>query len=743
MLPGAWLPGVCLLLLARPARPCPEGCDCFVGEVFCSDEGLVAVPLDTPLNASDIVFVETSFTTLGPRAFSGSPNLTKVVFLNTRLCCFGPDAFGGLPRLQDLEITGSALSNLSSDTFSNLTSLGKFTLNFDMLEALPEGLFHQMGALESLQLQGNQLQNLPARLFWPLKCLKTLNLAQNQLAQLPEELFEPLCSLQSLRLSSNKLSILPQAVFGTLGSLRELFLDSNSISELPPGLFAKLGHLEKLWLQRNAIGHLPLAIFSSLGNLTFLNLQGNMLQTLPAGLFAGTPALVGLSLSYNQLEAVSEGAFARLSSLGSLTLSHNAITHLPAGVFQDLEELVKLYLGSNNLTALHPALFQNLSKLELLSLSRNLLTTLPEGIFDSNYNLFNLALHGNPWQCDCHLAYLFNWLYQYSDRFFNVQTYCAGPAYLKGQVLPALKEEQLVCPVTRDRLGFQAPGPEDREPGDAWDLVAEERAAWTRCTYSNSEGTVVLACDEARCRWLNVHLSSRQESASPGLRHFNVSQTRTWADLASQGAPLWHRGGTALLTEPKEATGAAVSSLEGTAGTLTRVRGGRFLAGGRSCRGFCLLELWESASPLSAPAREAAGGGLGFSGRHCHLVASGHAGAFSFVPVILRVLYRGTALQDSEVSGLVHDLPTGCQALLCVKSCTDLCLPLTRSSVNTKLSSLIGYFPFSRMAPWHIYMLGTLYFFFAIVSELFSILENLTPLAVLNPYFIKKNFFNV
>jgi hypothetical protein len=244
---------------------------------------------------------------------------------------------------------------------------------------------------------------------------------------------------------------------------------------------------------------------------------------LPTGLFTHTPGLVGLSLSHNQLETIAEGTFANLSSLVSLTLSHNAITHLPAGVFRDLEQLVKLYLGSNNLTALHPALFQNLSKLELLSLSRNQLTTLPGGIFDTNYNLFNLALYDNPWQCDCHLAYLSNWLRQFSDHLFNIHTYCAGPAYLKGQMVPALKEEQLVCPVTRDRLGFQALGLDDREPGGSWDLTVEERAAHSRCTYSNPEGTVVLACDKAQCRWLHIQLSPRQGLDSLVMT-YNASQ---------------------------------------------------------------------------------------------------------------------------------------------------------------------------------------------------------------------------
>lgn len=65
--------------------------------------------------------------------------------------------------------------------------------------------------------------------------------------------------------------------------------------------------------------------------------------------------------------------------------------------------------------------------------------------------------------------------------------------------------------------------------------------------------------------------------------------------------------------------GAALSSLEvttrppasppkGQPNTSTRWRWGRSRAGGESCRGFCLLQLWANARPLGARARGAAGG---------------------------------------------------------------------------------------------------------------------------------------
>ena len=99
MPPGDWLRWACLLLLAGPTLPCPQGCDCFIREVFCSDEGLAAVPLDIPPHATDIIFVETSFTVVGSRAFSGSPTLPRLSFLP---CCPSRQGHIVTPIIQQL-----------------------------------------------------------------------------------------------------------------------------------------------------------------------------------------------------------------------------------------------------------------------------------------------------------------------------------------------------------------------------------------------------------------------------------------------------------------------------------------------------------------------------------------------------------------------------------------------------------------------------------------------------------------
>lgn len=86
-----------------------------------------------------------------------------------------------------------------------------------------------------------------------------------------------------------------------------------------------------------------------------------------------------------------------------------------------------------------------------------------------------------------------------------------------------MKQEQLICPVNPGHLSFRALGLDEGEPAGSWDLTVEGRAAHSQCAYSNPEGTVLLACEESRCRWLNIQLSSRDGSDSAAMV-YNSSQ---------------------------------------------------------------------------------------------------------------------------------------------------------------------------------------------------------------------------
>lgn len=161
--------------------------------------------------------------------------------------------------------------------------------------------------------------------------------------------------------------------------------------------------------------------------------------------------------------------------------------------------MVKLYLSSScNLTVLHPHPLPEPVQAELLSLSRNLLTmSLKWHLSDTNGQPVQPGPVWEPWQCDLQLTISLAGCISIATGSSTSRPTRAGPAYLKGQVVPALKEEQLVCPITRDHLGFQAPGPEDRGAGGRLGPAAEEGQPGADAPTAIPREPWVLACDEA------------------------------------------------------------------------------------------------------------------------------------------------------------------------------------------------------------------------------------------------------
>nr|XP_056705841.1 carboxypeptidase N subunit 2-like [Euleptes europaea] len=501
--PGSWLdrwrasgPLRCLCLLAAallsdPAWTCPAPCQCFGNTtVFCTED----VPEGIPPNATRLVFAETSLQSLRSRAFGNSSALTMLLLLkNPLLCSVEEAAFEGLPNLRELAISGSNLSTLARESLAGLAHLRQLSVKFSPLATLEGGLFNSTPALKSLHLEGNQLELLPPNIFHPLKELETLHLAQNLLAGLPEEAFEPLALLQVLRLSDNRLSRLLPETFSPLVELRELFLDGNGLTELPGGLFSRLSRLKRLCLRYNGLRLLCPTAFSLLSGLATLDLDNNRLADLPEGLFEGTPNLTRLSVAHNHLRSIPDGLLAPLSRLSSLVLSHNLLGNLSAGAFQGLSTLTQLHLDHNHLRALPRDAFANLTSLTALDLASNRLASLPEGIFDGNAHLYSVALEGNPWACDCHLAGLVSWLRE--DRWrLKADAFCRRPDYLEQVSLQAVREELLVCLPDPEAAHCRA------------QAQGASGAPWSGCLYLDAAGAIQLTCSADRCHQLSLCL---------------------------------------------------------------------------------------------------------------------------------------------------------------------------------------------------------------------------------------------
>ncbi|XP_066477687.1 carboxypeptidase N subunit 2 [Tiliqua scincoides] len=513
---GRWLVGQqhCLLfglLLAGLAQPCPAPCQCFGSTtVFCTEEFLMEVPEGIPPNATQLLFVATSLEAVPSRALTNCSSLASLAFLDNPIHSVAEASFAGLPLLAELDISASQLTALPSGAFLGLANLSRLAIKFSPIDTLEEGLFNHTPRLEALHLLGNRIGSLPPHIFRPLRHLRTLDVSQNRLATVPEQLFAPLLDLQVLKLSDNNLSSLPPTLFSPLTRLQELFLDGNALTELPLGIFSQLACLRQLHLQRNALQCLQPSIFPpSLPSLAVLNLASNQLAELPEGLLDGTPHLTKLSLASNQLQQLPERFFGQLSKLSTLLLSHNRLHSLPSGVFQGLPALTRLDLAHNSLTVLPREGFANLTGLEVLDIAHNHLRVLPEGIFDANELLHQVSLKGNPWACDCRLAYLAKWL-QDTELPLNSQAFCWSPASLKGRDLPTVPKEQLVCP-PRDPPEKSGCRAKPQVPSGE----ADSATPW--CTSQDATGAAQLLCDDAgACHQLLLLLPSGEGWDSSG-----------------------------------------------------------------------------------------------------------------------------------------------------------------------------------------------------------------------------------
>ncbi|KAM9320229.1 nyctalopin [Gastrophryne carolinensis] len=294
---------------------------------------------------------------------------------------------------------------LSERAFGTLPSLKCLSLGHNNISFITPGAFKGLPNLTELKMAHNQyIRYIHTRTFSALKKLLKLDLADCNLFNIPDRIFVDLPLLQELMFFQNNFRRIPGAVRG-MKNLTHIYLESNRIEAVA----------------YNSLQDIP--------NLKYLNLQDNKMYVIHDKSFQDCQKMEYLFLNDNLLNELPDNSFKGLKRLKMLNLGGNFIQNVSRSWFQDLVELEVLYLDRNNIGWIEEGAFENLTSLVALHLNSNNLTTLPLDVFQPVYFIGRLFLFKNPWECDCRLQWLREWM----DSYKLVRDIpCSSPASLAG-----------------------------------------------------------------------------------------------------------------------------------------------------------------------------------------------------------------------------------------------------------------------------------------------------------------------
>ncbi|MFT7799730.1 nyctalopin [Arapaima gigas] len=319
----------------------------------------------------------------------------------------------GLPELpkefpceaSSINLDKNSLKFLSERAFGTLPSLRYLSLDHNNISFITPGAFKGLPNLLELRMAHNEfIRYLHTRTFTALKRLKRLDLADCNLFSMPDRIFLEQTVLQELLCYQNNFRRIPGAIRG-MENLTHIYLERNKIEAVAYNSLLGLTKLRYLNLQDNRISVIHDQAFQDLQHLENFYLNDNLLTDLPNQIFKGLYHLKMLNLGGNMLTNISKTWFSDLIELEVLYLDRNRLCFIEEGAFENLTSLISLHLNSNNLTSL------------------------PFSVFQPVYFLGHLYVFRNPWECDCGLEWLKEWMENY--RLVR-DIPCASPSSVSG-----------------------------------------------------------------------------------------------------------------------------------------------------------------------------------------------------------------------------------------------------------------------------------------------------------------------
>ncbi|XP_035746705.1 leucine-rich repeat, immunoglobulin-like domain and transmembrane domain-containing protein 2 [Egretta garzetta] len=199
--------------------------------------------------------------------------------------------------------------------------------------------------------------------------------------------------------------------------IRKIRIENSHLTELPRGSFENVSALEYLWLNFNNITVMHIKSLEYLPALKELRLQGNKLSSVPWTAFQDTPALKILDLKHNRLDVLPEHALRYLPNLTYLDLSSNQLTVISRDVFYSWP----VYQRSQRV----------------------------EGQIEAISNAV-LALHDNPWICDCRLRGFVQFIKSVGPPIILMNSYltCSSPKFRAGKFFHEVELNSCMKPLT-------------------------------------------------------------------------------------------------------------------------------------------------------------------------------------------------------------------------------------------------------------------------------------------------------